>query len=155
MSLTNPALPAIRNRGLLGRMMGWLGVTHVRRHHAHYRSRGGGHLYQGRFKSFGVQQDQTHFLTLCRYVEANPVRAGVVRSAPPLAMVLAAGAAGGESTAEPPPGALAGRASGQLAGAGQPPPQRRRTGKTADQRQSLPTLRLRVLGADDGPAAGA
>lgn len=36
----------------LGRLMGWIGVTHVRRHHAHYHSRGGGHLYQGQFKSF-------------------------------------------------------------------------------------------------------
>src|SRR5688572_20918012 len=37
-----------------GRLMGWVGVTHVRRHHAHHRTRGGGHLYQGRFKSFPV-----------------------------------------------------------------------------------------------------
>lgn len=64
----------------LGRCMGWLGVTHVRRHHAHYRTRGSGHLYQGRFKSFPVQSDE-HFLTLCRYVEANPLRAGLVERA--------------------------------------------------------------------------
>ena len=31
----------------LGRWMGWVGVTHVRRYHEHYHSRGGGHLYQG------------------------------------------------------------------------------------------------------------
>ena len=55
----------------LGRWMGWVGVTHVRRHHEHYHRRGGGHLYQGRFKSFPVSSDE-HFLTLCRYVEANP-----------------------------------------------------------------------------------
>lgn len=61
----------------LGRFMGWLGVTHVRRHHAHYRTTGGGHLYQGRFKSFMVQDDR-HFLTVCRYVEANPLRATMV-----------------------------------------------------------------------------
>ena len=36
----------------LGRWLGWVGVTHVRRYHEHYHSRGGGHLYQGRFKSF-------------------------------------------------------------------------------------------------------
>src|SRR5271157_1281863 len=41
----------------LGRWMGWVGVTHVRRYHEHYHSRGGGHLYQGRFKSFPVQED--------------------------------------------------------------------------------------------------
>jgi putative transposase len=64
----------------LGRLMGWVGVTHVRRHHEHYHRRGGGHLYQGRFKSFPVAEDE-YFLTLCRYVEANPVRAQLVESA--------------------------------------------------------------------------
>lgn len=66
-----------RTDGSLGQLMGWVGVTHVRRHHEHYRTRGGGHLYQGRFKSFPVQDD-AHFLTVCRYVEANAVRAGLV-----------------------------------------------------------------------------
>jgi putative transposase len=61
----------------LGKWLGWVGVTHVRRHHEHYHSRGGGHLYQGRFKSFPVSSDD-HFLTLCRYVEANAVRAKLV-----------------------------------------------------------------------------
>ena len=64
----------------LGRWMGWVGVTHVRRHHEHYQSRGGGHLYQGRFKSFPVAEDD-YFLALCRYVEANPLRAGLVQRA--------------------------------------------------------------------------
>ena len=64
----------------LGRWLGWVGVTHVRRHHEHYHRRGGGHLYQGRFKSFPVSGDE-HFLTLCRYVEANPRRAGLVARA--------------------------------------------------------------------------
>ncbi|REK18985.1 MAG: hypothetical protein DWQ37_02670 [Planctomycetota bacterium] len=61
----------------LGRWLGWVGVTHVRRHHEHYRRRGGGHLYQGRYKSFPVSSDE-HFLTLCQYVEANPRRAKLV-----------------------------------------------------------------------------
>jgi putative transposase len=64
----------------LGRRMGWVGVTYVRRHHAHYPRRGGGHLYQGRFKSFPVASDE-YFLALCRYVEANPLRAGLVERA--------------------------------------------------------------------------
>jgi putative transposase len=64
----------------LGKLMGWVGVTHVRRHHEHYQTRGGGHLYQGRFKSFPVQEDR-YFLILCRYVEANAVRAGLVKDA--------------------------------------------------------------------------
>ena len=69
-----------RSDEALGKLMGWIGVTHVRRHHQHYHSRGGGHLYQGRFKSFPVQEDR-HFLTLCRYVESNAVRAGAVKEA--------------------------------------------------------------------------
>ena len=61
----------------LARFMSWLCVTHVRRHHEHYHGRGGGHLYQGRFKSFPVQGDE-HLLTLLRYVEANALRAKLV-----------------------------------------------------------------------------
>jgi putative transposase len=64
----------------LGRWMGWVGVTHVRRYHEHYHSRGGGHLYQGRFKSFPVAEDD-YFVGLCRYVEANALRAGLVERA--------------------------------------------------------------------------
>lgn len=69
-----------RSDRALGQLMGWVGVTHVRRHHEHYHTRGGGHLYQGRFKSFPVQND-SHFLTVCRYVEANAVRACLVQRA--------------------------------------------------------------------------
>ena len=69
-----------RADGAMGRLMGWVGVTHVRRHHAAHRTRGGGHLYQGRFKSFPVEADD-HLLTVLRYVEANPRRAGLVRRA--------------------------------------------------------------------------
>ncbi len=64
----------------LGRWLGWVGVTHVRRYLEHYHSRGGGHLYQGRFKSFPVAEDD-YFLTLCRYVEANALRAGLAEAA--------------------------------------------------------------------------
>jgi putative transposase len=60
--------------------MRWVGVTHVRRHQEHYNRRGAGHLYQGRYKSFPVAED-SYFLTLCRYVEANPVRAKLVERA--------------------------------------------------------------------------
>lgn len=69
-----------RTNKALGQLMGWVGVTHVRRHHEHYHTRGGGHLYQGRFKSFPVQDD-IHFLIVCRYVEANALRAGLVERA--------------------------------------------------------------------------
>lgn len=57
-----------------------LTLTHTLRWHAHRGTIGMGHLYQGRFKSF-VVQDDGHFLTVCRYVEANALRAGLVRRA--------------------------------------------------------------------------
>lgn len=69
-----------REDGDLPRFMQWLTVTHARRWHAHRHSGGTGHLYQGRFKSFPIQAD-SHFLTVCRYVERNALRAGLVRRA--------------------------------------------------------------------------
>jgi putative transposase len=41
---------------------------------------GTGPLYQGRFKSFPIQEDE-HFFTVCRYVERNALRANLVTSA--------------------------------------------------------------------------
>jgi putative transposase len=55
-------------------------VTHVRRWHAHHHTEGTGPLYQGRFKSFPIQQDQ-HYFTVCRYVERNPLRANLAARA--------------------------------------------------------------------------
>lgn len=54
-----------------------LTTTHVRRWHLHYRSVGRGHLYQGTYKSFPVQQDE-HFYRVWRYAERNAQRANVV-----------------------------------------------------------------------------
>jgi len=58
----------------------WLANTHTMRWHAHHGTGGTGHLYQGRFKSFPVQEDE-HLYTVLRYVERNPVRAGFVTEA--------------------------------------------------------------------------
>ena len=66
-----------RADGDLSRFMRWLTLTHTQRWHAHRRSAGSGHLYQGRFKSFPVEGDE-HFLVACRYVERNALRAGLV-----------------------------------------------------------------------------
>jgi REP-associated tyrosine transposase len=93
-----------RRDGDLSRFMQRLLTAHVRRYYAHRRARdrarklsdrarrrrsdrasdradddadtdtSGGHLYQGRFKSFPVQEDDLHLLTLLRYVESNPLR---------------------------------------------------------------------------------
>jgi putative transposase len=66
--------------GELSRFVGWLTLTHTQRWHANRHSAGSGHVYQGRFKSFPVQEDQ-HFYTLGRYVERNALRANLVRRA--------------------------------------------------------------------------
>ena len=64
----------------LSTWMQWVTVTHTHRWHAHTHTAGEGPLYQGRFKSFPVQED-VHFLTVCRYVEANARRAKLVKRA--------------------------------------------------------------------------
>lgn len=69
-----------REDGQLTAFARWLTHTHTMRWHAHHLTSGTGHLYQGRFKAFPVQDD-THFITVCRYVERNPVRAGLVARA--------------------------------------------------------------------------
>jgi putative transposase len=66
--------------GELGHFVQRLTTTHVRRWHLHRDSVGSGHLYQGTYKSFPIQNDE-HFLTVCRYVEQNPLRAGLVQRA--------------------------------------------------------------------------
>jgi putative transposase len=52
----------------------WLTNTHTMRWHAHHHTAGTGHLYQGRFKSFPIEEDG-HLLSVVRYVERNPLRA--------------------------------------------------------------------------------
>jgi putative transposase len=66
------------NDGDLGRWMQWLLTSHVRRYHRHYG--GSGHVWQGRFKAFPIQEDE-HLLTVLRYVERNPLRANLIRKA--------------------------------------------------------------------------
>jgi putative transposase len=66
--------------GELSRFTGWLTLTHTQRWHAHFQNVGSGHLYQGRFKSFPIEQDE-HLLTVLRYVERNPLRAALVERA--------------------------------------------------------------------------
>src|SRR5258707_5271366 len=63
--------------GDLSRFVGWVTLTHTQRWHARQHTVGSGHAYQGRFKSFPVEADD-HFLTLCRYVERNALRAALV-----------------------------------------------------------------------------
>ena len=62
----------------LSRWMHWLMTSHVRRYHRRYQT--SGHVWQGRFKAFAVQNDR-HLYTVLRYVERNPVRAELVEQA--------------------------------------------------------------------------
>ena len=51
-----------------------LTTTHVRRWHTHRHTEGRGHIYQGVYKSFPVQDDR-HFLQVARSVERNALPA--------------------------------------------------------------------------------
>jgi putative transposase len=69
-----------KSEGELTAFMRWLTLTHAQRwKHAHA-AVGHGHLYQGRFKSFPIEQDE-HLLTVLRYVERNPLRAKMAKRA--------------------------------------------------------------------------
>ncbi len=69
-----------REDGDLSQFMRWISLTHTQRYHVSHGTVGIGHLYQGRFKSFPVQDDG-HYLTVLRYIEANPLRASLVEDA--------------------------------------------------------------------------
>jgi len=64
--------------GALGPWMQWLMTSQVRRHHRHYHS--SGHIWQGRFKAFPIEEDD-HLRVVLRYVERNPLRAALVERA--------------------------------------------------------------------------
>ena len=48
----------------------WMTHTHTMRWHAYYHTEGTGHLYQGRFKTFPIEEDE-HLRSVLRYVERN------------------------------------------------------------------------------------
>jgi putative transposase len=58
----------------------WLAHTHAMRWRVAHRTVGDGPVYQGRLKSFPVQSDE-HLLTVLRFVERNPLGAGLVARA--------------------------------------------------------------------------
>ena len=61
----------------LSQWMQWLTTTHVRRHHRRHGT--GGHVWQGRFGLSDPARRAS--ATVMRYVERNPVRAGLVARA--------------------------------------------------------------------------
>jgi putative transposase len=64
--------------GDLGRWMQWLLTAHARRYHRHYGS--SGHIWQGCFRAFPVQDDG-HLIAVLRCVERNAPRAELVARA--------------------------------------------------------------------------
>ena len=66
--------------GALAAFLQRLTTTHVRRWHLHHQTVGHGHLYQGTYKSFPVEDD-VHFYTVARYVERNALRANLAPTA--------------------------------------------------------------------------
>jgi putative transposase len=64
----------------LPRFVRWLTLAHSQRWQAVHDRRGQGTLYQGRYRSAAVENDD-HLLTVLRYIERNPVRAGLIASA--------------------------------------------------------------------------
>jgi len=81
-----------RRDGDLAEFMQWLTMTHTRRWHSAGGTAGTGHVYQGRYKIFpvearrisraernrGVLDKGDSLWTVLRYVERNPLRAGLV-----------------------------------------------------------------------------
>lgn len=64
----------------ISRYMQWAASTHAVRHRLSTGTVGHGHVYQGRFWSEPIT-GEAHFLNVMRYIEANPVRAGLARRA--------------------------------------------------------------------------
>ncbi len=60
--------------------MHWMTMTHTLRYHKTHGTGGAGHLYQARFKAFPIQTEE-YLTRVLRYVERNPLRAGLVASA--------------------------------------------------------------------------
>jgi putative transposase len=64
--------------GSISRIVQSLLVSHTQRYHKFHHS--SGHVWQGRFKSPVIQNDE-HLLAVLRYIEANPLRAKLVKQA--------------------------------------------------------------------------
>ena len=62
----------------LSRLMQWVMTSHVRYYHK--KNKTSGHIWQGRYKSFMVEKE-SYYLTLIQYIEANALRAKLVRQA--------------------------------------------------------------------------
>jgi len=75
----------------------WVSGTHAAQWNRSRKRTGLGHVYQARFKAFAIRYER-HLLSVLRYVEANPARAGLVDHA---AEWPWSSAANGQSVAAP------------------------------------------------------
>ena len=135
--------------GDLSRWMQWLLTSHVRRYHRHYH--GSGHVWQGRFKAFPIEEDE-HLWTVLRYVERNALRANLVRRAEDWPWSSAAALKGGNACGD----AASRSASAQqgLARLGQPTAKRSGIGGVAEVHRAGHALRKRVVATRHGRAFG-
>lgn len=67
-----------KGESTVSRIVQSLLVSHTQRYHRFHES--SGHVWQGRFKSPVIQDDE-HLLAVLRYIEANPLRAKIVKQA--------------------------------------------------------------------------
>ncbi len=126
--------------------------THTMRWHAHHQTSGTGHLYQGRFKAFPLEDDE-HFYTVVRYVERNPLcqlrgsSAGLALVEPVAARVRQRGITIAIDQ-------LAVAAAPQLAGARQCTPDRNGSGGRPTSDSPQQSVRRSRLAAIDGQTPG-
>jgi len=69
-----------RKGGDMPMFMKWLTAKHAQSLNSFDGVVGGGHIYQGRYKSF-VVDTESYLMTVFRYIEQNPLRAGLVKRA--------------------------------------------------------------------------
>ena len=127
--------------------MMWVLTAHAARYHKHYHS--SGHVWQGRFRSFPIQEDE-HLLAVLRYTERNALRARLVRRAE-----TGPGQAGAAHGTDARPRSGAGATAEPLAGTGQRAANRSGAGAFASERWPRPALRRAWLDATCRPAVGA
>ena len=133
--------------GDLSRWMQWLLTSHVRRYHRHYHS--SGHVWQGRFKAFPIEEDE-HLWTVLRYVERNALRANLSGASRGVALVLGGGP--GRRQAGGAVGRWSGAAKRGLAEIGSTAAKRGGVGSVAEVRRARHALRERVVATRDGGA---
>ncbi len=134
--------------GEMSRFMGWVGGTHTMRYHAHYHTSGLGHVYQQRYKSFPIQDDE-HFFVVCRYVERNALRAGLVSRAEDWRWGSLWRLASIARTRTEAACTMANTAIAELGGSGQRTAHRRCVGRCPAMCSAWPTIRRRRMGGID------